>query len=95
LPSTLAGQDFAALYEQLRRDVLGKTSRSSLGLILFLRRGMAAWMEASSSCSLPPPTTKDPTGPSNALSPLPIDVRSQAAIILAGILLHSRSETTL
>ena len=36
-----------------------------------------------------------PVPPTNAVHPLPADLRYQAAVILAGILLHSRPETTL
>jgi hypothetical protein len=94
LPSAIAHQDFAAHYEQLRRDALGRTSSGgSVGLTLLLRQGLAAWMRACScGASLP---TRDLVLPANAVHPLPADVRSQAAVILAGILLHSRPETTL
>lgn len=93
LPSAIAHQDFAAHYEQLRRDVLGRASSGSVGLTLLLRQGLAAWIHACScGASLP---TKDLVPQANLIHPLPADVRSQAAIILAGIILHSRPETTL
>ena len=93
LPSAIAHQDFATHYEQFRRDALGRTSSGSVGLTLLFRQGLVAWMQGC-SCGASPPT-RDPVAPANAFLPLPTAVRSQAAIILAGILLHSRPETTL
>ena len=94
LSRAIADQDFAAHYEQLRRNVLGETSRGSVGLTLLLRQGLAAWIQAC-SCDASSPMRNDPVPPPNAVHPLPADVRSQAAVILAGIILHSRPETTL
>lgn len=93
LPRAIADQDFAADYEHLRRDALGRTSSGSVGLTLLFRQGLVAWMQGC-SCGASAPT-RDPVLPANAFHPLPADVRSQAAVILAGILLHSRPETTL
>jgi hypothetical protein len=91
LPSATVHQDFAAHYEQLRRDWLGRTSCGSVGLTLLLRQGLVSWMRAclydvvlQARESLPPATAV-----------LPADVRSQVAVILAGFLLHSRTEKTL
>ena len=93
LPSAIAHQDFAVHYEQLRRDALGRASSSSVGLTLLLRQGLAAWIRACScGASLP---TRDRVPMANVIHPLPADVRAQAAIILAGIILHSRPEATL
>ena len=46
-------QDLAAHYEQLRRDAIGRPAHggAGLGLALFLRRGMTAWMQAWSECA--------------------------------------------
>jgi len=93
LPSALADRDFATHYEHLRRDALGRTSSGSVGLTLLLRQGLVAWMQGC-SCGASAPT-RGPVPSANAFHPLPADVRSQAAVILAGILLHSRPETTL
>jgi hypothetical protein len=92
----IAYRDFAAHYEHLRHDALGRTSSGSVGLTLLLRQGMAAWIQAC-SCGAPLVTRepKDAVRPANTIHALPADVRSQAAIILAGIILHSRPETTL
>jgi hypothetical protein len=80
----------------LRNDVLSHAAGGGFGLILFLRQGMTTWMRTS-ACALAPvpePVGK-PVQPLHALSPLPCDVRSQAAVILAGILLSHSMVTTL
>lgn len=91
LSRTLADRNFAAHYEQLRRDWLDRASCGSVGLTLLLRQGLAAWMRAC-SCDASLPTRESlPL----ATAVLPAEVRSQAAVILAGFLLHSRPEKTL
>jgi hypothetical protein len=91
-PHTIADQDVALHYEQLRRDALGRSSIGRLGLTLFLRQGMPAWMQACAGGALLP--ARDSVPPANAANPWPADVRSQAAVILAGIILHSQPEAT-
>jgi hypothetical protein len=87
----MAHQDLAIHYEQLRRHALmGTSSSTSVGLILLLRQGLAAWIRACSCSTLSP--TRDFVPPLHTVDPLPADLRSQAAVILAGILLHSRPE---
>lgn len=83
-PPVIADEDFAAHYEQLRGDVLGTTTGRSFGLALFLRHGMAAWVNACSSAT--PLTPRGPV-PTAGPNPLPADVRSQTAVLLAGIIL--------
>jgi hypothetical protein len=90
-PHTIADQDVALHYEQLRRDALGRSSIGRVGLTLFLRQGMAAWMQACVGGALWPARGSVPP---NAANPLPADVRSQTAVILAGIILHSQPEAT-
>jgi len=86
LPSLMAAQDLATHYEQLRRHaLLGTISSTSVGLVLLLRRGLAAWIRAC-SCSPSWPVRHLAPSPDGA-HPVPADVRSQAAVILAGILL--------
>ena len=92
LPQSAAGEDWAACYEQLRTDVLSQAAGSGFGLIVFLRQGMTAWMRACTCAVAPAPASKS----AQLLSPvnsLPGDVRSQAAVILAGILLSHPMET--
>jgi hypothetical protein len=93
-PQCAAGEDWVAHYEQLRKDVLSQATGGRFGLIVFLRQGMTAWMRA---CAVP--FVSAPAGasvrPLNTVSSLPGDVRSQAAMILAGILLHHPTEANL
>jgi len=91
LPGIPADRNFAAHYEQLRRDWLGRTSSGSVGLTLLLRQGLVSWMRACSYDAAWPTRESLPS----ATAVLPADVRSQAAVILAGFLLHSRTEETL
>jgi hypothetical protein len=91
-PSAIANEDFAAHYEQLRCDALGMTAGGRVGLALFLRDGMAAWVHGC-SCSTPP-TARDAFPPA-ANIPSPAEVRSQAAVILAGMILNCRPENRL
>lgn len=92
LPQAMADQDFAAHYEQLRNQALGREIGARVGLTLLLRQGMAVWMQTG-SCVTPAPADVTVL-PDNARSPLPDQVRSQAAVILAGIVLHYPRETT-
>ena len=94
LLQSAAGEDWVARYEQLRNDVLNQTTGGGFGLIRFLRQGMTAWMRASAGAVTPVPAL---AGKSvhNAVSSLPCNVRSQAAVILAGILLNHSTEATL
>jgi hypothetical protein len=79
-------QDLVAHYEQLRRDArdVPARCREGLGLALFLRRGMAAWMQAWSpctSCVTPQAQTLPAT-----TAPGPVDVRVQVATLPAEII---------
>jgi len=63
-----------------------------LGLALFLRRGMTAWMQAWAQCT-------DHDAPAarsqSAAATVPIDLRGQVAMLLAGIILGLQQEATL
>jgi hypothetical protein len=94
-PQSDAVEDWAVRYEQLRNDVLSHGVGSGFGLSILLRQGMTAWMRAC-TCAVPVPLAAGKSvQPLIAVSPLPCDVRSQAAIILAGILLTYPTETNL
>jgi hypothetical protein len=88
----IAHEDFAADYEQLRGSALGITNGREIGLALFLRNGMAAWVHAC-SCGTPPPAN-DTVPPTATITSLSADVRSQATVILASIILNRRPEKT-
>jgi len=94
LPQSVAGEDWVAGYERLRRDVLRQATGGGFGLIILLRQGMIAWMRACACAVAPVPASK--SAPLlNPVNSLPGDVRSQAAVILAGILLHHPTEANL
>ena len=75
-----------AQYEELRRDALSQQSErvAGLGLALFLRQGMGAWMRGCADyvhrAEAPPPPLFSPS------APLPLEVRAQLAVILAGMI---------
>jgi len=94
VPQSVAGEDWVARYEQLRNDVLSQATGGGFGLILFLRQGMTAWMRACACAVAPVPASKS-AQLLNPVNSLPGDVRSQAAVILAGILLHHTTESML
>src|SRR5206468_11167884 len=80
-----ARQALAAGYEELRRAALGGAAGSGrgLGLALFLRSGMAAWME---TCAALVPSHD---APARGTSPpiVPLDLRLEVATLLAGMAL--------
>jgi hypothetical protein len=94
LPHSAAGEDWVARYERLRNDVLRQVNGGGFGLIILLRQGMTAWMRACADLAPPAPATESVRHWDGA-SLLPGDVRSQAAVILAGILLHHPTEASL
>jgi hypothetical protein len=89
-----ARQDLTVRYEQLRRDAIGRSVSVSqgLGLTLLLRRGMTAWMQAWSECAgrvqLEKPSESGPQ------ETIPVDLRSQLAGLLAGMILSLQQEVT-
>jgi hypothetical protein len=89
-----AHPDLTEQYEQLRREATNRSEHrgEGLGLALFLRRGMTAWMQAWSQCT-------DRVAPKAHLQPamtaaVPIDLRAQVATLLAGIILGLYQEAT-
>src|SRR5207253_2389949 len=85
-PHPGGNQDLVARYEEMRSQVLEGRGRD-LGLALFLRHGMKAWVRASSECHLPPVTKSGELFRRNEL--VPAELRGQAASILAGIALSA------
>src|SRR5215469_9762180 len=82
-------QDWVVRYEQLRSHVLSRCQgkASGFGLAVFFREGTPAWMRACSRTVTPPARAFAQPDPAN---PLPCDVRNQAVLILAGILLGNK-----
>jgi hypothetical protein len=87
----IAQQDWVPRYEQLRSDVLSRCQgvSSGSGLAVFLREGATAWMRAYSQAVTAPPCTFAQPASTSALS---CDMRNEAVLILAGILLGNQSE---
>ena len=61
-----------------------------LGLALFLRCGMTAWMQAWSECT----SSVEPAARSQPVvhETIPVDMRSQIATLLAGMILSLQQE---
>jgi hypothetical protein len=95
LPQFAAGEDWTGRYEQLRKEVLSPAASGGFGLVLFLRQGMIAWIRASCAVIPVPQPARKSLQPWNTINSLPYEVRYQAAVILAGILLSHPKETTL
>ena len=77
-----------AQYEELRNHALAKSPvpRQCLGYVLFTRQGAAAWIRAwHSFASEPPAPTVSASMPHDLM---PLDVRAQVALVLAGIILN-------
>jgi hypothetical protein len=87
-------ETLAEQYEHLRKEAVSLAAgrRPAPGLALFLRKGMAAWMEASSSLAVTVPETPA-TLPGDACS-WPCDIRSQATTILTGMILGQKPEVS-
>src|SRR5215471_14042757 len=87
--------DLTEQYEQLRREATSRSDQGSdgLGLALFLRRGMTAWMQAWAQCTdHGAPTAHSQSATAAAV---PIDLRAQVTTLLAGIILGLQQEATL
>lgn len=80
-------------YEDLRRQVLSQNSagQGGQGLVLFLRQGMKAWMDAWISCLIAAPT-RAPIESHALGSVVPWDLRGEMTAILAGMALSIGEE---
>ena len=90
----VADQHLVEQYEQLRREATRGAGNGGqgLGLALFLRSGMAAWMQAWSQCVSS--VGANAQSQSATMTSAPIDVRAQIATLLAGIILNLQQEVT-
>src|SRR5215471_13291702 len=88
--------DLTDEYEQLRREAISRSEFGSkgLGLALFLRRGMTAWMQAWAQCT-DHGAPNAHSQPATTAAAVPIDLRAQVATLLAGIILGLQQEATL
>ena len=84
-----AGAGLVTQYEDLRGQAVSQSAGvRSLGHVLFIRQGMAAWACAWRSYAVeprlaPPPATHNP---------MPLELRSQVAVVLAGIIFNLQRE---
>jgi len=79
-------------YEELRREALGSSGgRRGHGLALFLGCGMAAWMEAWSSCALEGSSALAPSGAATN-GAVPPARRDEVVLVLAGMALDRVEE---
>jgi len=67
------------------------SSGGSLGLALFLRRGMTAWMQVCSECA---DVETEPCSLSDRQETIPVEIRSQLTTLLAGMILSRQQEAT-
>ncbi len=90
----VAGGDWTPWYEALRRTAMNRTGAATVawGLNLFMRQGLAAWMQA-----WPGPVGLDPPAPQ--LTPsrappaaLPTSASSQLVTVLANMVFTARQE---
>ena len=85
--------DMVERYEDLRRQVLSQkgVGHGGRGLVLFLRQGMKAWMEAWLGYPIAGPM-KAPIESDSTGSMVPWDLRGEVAAILAGMALSIGQE---
>ena len=53
LPQPVAGEDWVARYEQLRKDVPSQATGGGFGIIILLRQGMIAWIRTCADIPVP------------------------------------------
>jgi len=79
-------------YENLRGQALAYPAGvRGLGYALFIRQGMAAWACAWRSHAVEPPTSAPPPAAPN---PMPLELRAQVALVLAGIIFNLQKQET-
>lgn len=85
-PISTTNDDAVAGYEDLRRQAMGAPGfHNGLGMVLFLRQGMAAWMKARLQATSARAESSRRRG--EADERIPLDLRGEAALILAGMAL--------
>ena len=78
-------------YEELRCQFLEHCGAQAQGLVLFMRRGMHAWMQAWSQCAVPS-SRPPPTSMTSSQQPCPVQLHAQVAMLLADMVLLVRQE---
>ena len=87
----IAQQDWVPCYEQLRSEALSRCHSKSrgFGLAVLLREGITAWMRVCSSAVAPP---APPFAQPDPTDQLPWNMRTEAVLILAEMLVGNNSE---
>jgi hypothetical protein len=81
-----SGRGLIAQYEDLRGQAFANPAGlRNLGYALFTRQGMAAWARAWRSYTSESPALEPPAV---ARNPVPLDLRTQVALVLAGIIFN-------
>lgn len=86
--ATAAPSRLTAQYEQLRAQAIAGSAAvaAPLGLAVFLRRGLAAWLVVCTQC-IPAPQTERPVAVADPSVGLPIDLHAEAVRVLASMAL--------
>jgi hypothetical protein len=85
----------SARYEDLRAQVLGQgDGHDAMGLVVLLRHGVAAWIEASAERSPPPVPPNDAPSEASAKDTVPIEdqVHAELVHVVASMVLHHYQE---
>lgn len=86
---TVAATHLVECYEVLREEAVSSARGSGLGLALFLREGMVAWMRACATWMAQPA----PRCPAHADAALPAGWHGPMAALLADMALAAAGET--
>ena len=91
LQSSASCDDWTGRYEDLRRRVLEETGPlpQGAGIAVFVRQGLAAWMQAwteHDSGPIPCPATQEPAR-------LPAGLYAEVTQLLVDMVFHRRQET--
>jgi hypothetical protein len=85
-----SGAGLITQYEDLRGQAVAQSAgMRSLGYALFIRQGMAVWACAWRSYTVEPPSSATHPATHN---PMPLELRSQVALVLAGIIFNLQRE---
>ena len=87
----LSDDGLISRYEVLRQQALGLPCEipRGQGLVLLMRNGMRAWMQAWAQCAITVIRRQSPPGEAEIV---PSTLHQEATLILASMLLHRRQE---
>ena len=89
VPATAAPMRLIAQYEELRAQAVAGSAAvaTPLGLAVFLRRGLAAWLAICTQLTPPAARTNRPVEASGPPAVLPTGLQAQAVRVLASMAL--------